>query len=628
MRRRSSSSPNDRQGRAVVFGVLGLIVFSVLVGRLFTLQMVHGERALVLSEKNWLKPEPIPGRRGRILDRSGKILADVVPSFSIVFDPQHEAFKKKSEYKEQVLNELAVLLNHDPKQYEDAIYRNRGRSYHPIRIHRGANEEEVSRVEENRPNLPGVSVEVDSERFYPHGSLAAHTLGYLREVNEKDLKKDETGHYRPGSKIGRAGLERVYEKELRGTDGVKFIEVNVRGRRSQAYIEAEPVPPEEGSDIRLTLDLDLQKATELALDNAPFDGDGQPPVLSGAAIVLDVRTGDVLAVASRPAYDPNVFSRSMSHAEAGYLFGSSRPMFNRAVQGKYPPASTFKPVVMYGVLDAKLTVPSDDYVYCSGRHKYGNRVFRCWKRTGHGHMNSFDSMAQSCDTYFYKAAEIMGVTGIRAVSERFRVYEKTGIDLPGEKAGLVPTPKWYDENYGSWSRGVALNLSIGQGEIEMTPLQMVTLTAAVANKGKRPKPHLLAEVNGVQAEIEFNEPLELDERIMRTIREALEFTVTDGTAKVVNFEEVKVAAKTGTAENSRGEDHAAFVAYAPADNPEIALVVYLEHWGHGGAAAGPVGRDILMAYFGIEPEPDPEAMPAPASAESQPEVLAGESYEE
>jgi len=585
----------------MVFGVAGLLVLAVLLARLFTLQVVYSDRARLLSEKNWLRPEAIPGRRGRILDRGGRVLADVVPSYTIVFDPQWESFGRGGDSPDSTLDRLARLLGDDGGDYREELDRRRGRSYHPVRLHRNADLAEVTRVEENRRRLPGVSVVVDSRRYYPNDSLAVHVLGYVNEVNAADLARHPNGPYRAGSLIGRSGVEAEFETELRGRDGMRFVEVNVRGRRSRAFVSADPIPPRPGTDIALTLDLDLQRVLEGALDAAPYSGSGEAPEVKGAAVVMDVRTGDILAMASRPAYDPNVFSRRMSHAEFAVYNRPAQPFWNRAVQGRYPPGSTFKGLTLYAALDEGKVTPEQKLQACVGGYQFGTRWFRCWRAAGHGRVDAYEAMAQSCDVYFYQLGRVLGVDGIARYASLFGLGEKTGIDLPGEKKGLVPDRAWYDANRGrrGWSVGVALNLSIGQGEILLTPLELVQFAGVLATGGERVRPHVLyhGKPGSEEAAPEVTD-LGLVPAEVEAVRRGMIRAVRQGTARVVRFPEVAVAAKTGTAETT-GPDNAVFIAFAPVEHPEIALAVYLEHRGHGGSAAGPVARKVLASYFGI-----------------------------
>ena len=608
MRGKAASSGNDRRERAWVLLGVGLLVLCVLVGRLFFLQVVTSDRSRELAERNWLRPEFVPGPRGRILDRNGLIMAEMTPSFVIGIDPQHEVFHKNREKLRETLARLASLVDQDPVRFEEQIERERKTTYKPVRLVRNADSLQVARVAEHMIVLPGVSVMVEPVRQYPGDSLAAHVLGYIGEVGEKELETLGEDGYRPGSLIGKTGIELEYEALLRGEDGKRYVEVNALGRRSEAFNRREPVPTRPGRDIALTLDADLQRATEAALDAARYEGPEPAPQVRGAAILMDVWTGEVLAMASRPGFDNNVFSGSLDQDEWKALMSEGKPLLNRAVQSAYPPGSTLKPVTEYAALAAKVIAPGQYQAPCFGGHRFGNRVFGCWKREGHGSLNDIGAMAHSCDVYFYQLAPGLGVDGIARFAKQFGLAEKTGIDLPQERNGLIPTSDYYDERYGKkqWSPGLALNLVIGQGEIQVTPLQLLRAISMIATGGRAVTPRLLKAVGAEQRQGRYPEPkldpvieeVTLDARALERVRRGMREAVESGTAKSAQVPGIPVAGKTGTAENP-GFDHALFTAYAPADHPRVAAVVLLENRGHGGSVAAPVARRMLDAYFGV-----------------------------
>ena len=608
MRGKAASSGNDRRERAWVLLGVGLLVLCVLVGRLFFLQVVTSDRSRELAERNWLRPEFVPGPRGRILDRNGLIMAEMTPSFVIGIDPQHESFQKNREKLRETLVRLASLVDQDPVRFEEQIERERKTTYKPVRLVRNADSLQVARVAEHMIVLPGVSVMVEPVRQYPGDSLAAHVLGYIGEVGEKELETLAEGGYHPGSLIGKTGIELEYEELLRGEDGKRYVEVNALGRRSEAFNRREPVPTRPGRDIALTLDADLQRATEAALDAARYEGPEPAPEVRGAAILMDVWTGEVLAMVSRPGFDNNVFSGSLDQDEWKALMSEGKPLLNRAVQSAYPPGSTFKPITEYGALVAKVIAPGQYQAPCFGGHRFGNRVFGCWKREGHGSLNDIGAMANSCDVYFYQMAPGLGVDGIARFAKQFALGEKTGIDLPQERNSLIPTSDYYDERYGKkqWSPGLALNLIIGQGEIQVTPLQLLRAISIIATGGREVTPRLLKAVGAEQREGKYPEPklepiieeVTLDARALERVQRGMREAVESGTAKSAQVPGISVAGKTGTAENP-GFDHALFTAYAPADHPRVAAVVLLENRGHGGSVAAPVARRMLDAYFGV-----------------------------
>jgi penicillin-binding protein 2 len=608
MRGSYSSNGIERRQRSFVLGTIGLILLTILVGRLFFLQMVSSERSRELAKRNWLKPEYVPGPRGRILDRNGVVLAEMVPSFAIAIDPQSEVYIKGPEELDRTLERLARLIQGDVEEYREQIDRNRRRTYNPIRLERNAGSSMVARVEENRIDLPGVTVEVEPTRRYPSDSLAAHVLGYIGEIGEKELESLADRGYRPGALTGKTGIELQYEEVLRGEDGIRFVEVNALGRRSEAFNREQPVPPRPGRDVVLSLDARVQAAAERALQGAGYDGEGDPPEVRGSCVLMDVRNGEVLAMASNPGFDVNVFSRSISTEEWKHLTREAHPLLNRAIQSAYPPGSVFKPLTQYAAFEEGVIQPGQYLSPCFGGHQFGNRYFRCWKRNGHGAVNDLDALSQSCDVYFYQLAPVLGVDGIARYANLFRIQERTGIDLPQERKGLVPDSNYYDERFGKkkWSSGVALNLIIGQGEIQLTPLQLVQFIAVVATGGRQVTPRLLKDL-GPETRIGNHPAPDLQPRIrqitlgeasLRRVREGLVIAVESGTARNAAVINNTVAGKTGTAENP-GFDHAVFIAYAPVEQPQVAVAVFLENRGHGGSVAAPVARKVLASYFGV-----------------------------
>jgi len=591
-----------------VLGLVALLFLVILVGRLFSLQVVSSERSRELARRNWLRPEYVPGPRGRILDRNGTILAEMVPSFAVAIDPHLNRFQDDPELLDHTLAELALLIGGDVEAYRETLEKQKYVSYKPIRLERGVDSVTVARVAEHRYRLPGVTVEVEPVRRYPLHELAAQVLGYVGEVGEEELETKAEEGYRPGSLVGKTGIELEYEDQLRGEDGVRYVEVNALGRRSEAFNRELPIPPRPGRDVVLSLDSEIQEAAEEALADAHYDGPGDPPEVCGAVVLLDVRSGEVLAMASAPAFDVNLFSHSISQEDWEQLTRASRPLLNRALQAAYPPGSVFKPLTQYAALAEGLITPDEMGGPCFGGHRFGNRIFHCWKRAGHGAVDARTAMAQSCDVFFYEFAPGLGVDGIARYGRLFHADEPTGIDLPQEREGLIPDPAYYDRRFGKrgWSQGVALNLVIGQGEIQLTPLELVEYVGILATGGHRVKPHLLKSLGVEERVRRYKEPelappgdqIPLDPAALSVVREGMRRAVVDGTARNAALPGIAVVGKTGTSQNP-GFDHALFVAYAPQENPEVAIAVVLENRGHGGSVAAPVARRVLSAYFGI-----------------------------
>jgi penicillin-binding protein 2 len=608
MRGRYSSNGSERRERGLVLNLVGLVLLFILVGRLFVLQVVSSDRSRELAKKNWLKPEYVPGPRGRILDRNGVVLAEMIPSFAIAVDPQDDTYTRDSQALEQTLDRLAQLIGGDPERYRELVEKQRRASYKPIRLERGVDSIMVARVEENRAILPGVTVEVEPTRRYPADSLAAHVLGYIGEVGEEELEKLADRGYRPGSLAGKTGIELQYEELLRGEDGIRFVEVNALGRRSEAFNREQPVPPRPGRDVILSIDKDVQAAAERALEEAGYDGEGTAPEVRGACVLMKVWSGEVLAMASRPGFDVNLFSRSISQEEWKDLTRAGHPLLNRAIQAAYPPGSVFKPLSGYAAFQEGIVRPGQYLNPCFGGHQFGNRIFHCWKRTGHGLVDDLDAMSQSCDIYFYQIGSSLGVNGIARYANLFQIHRVTGVDLPQERKGLVPDSDYYDRRFGKgkWSRGVALNLIIGQGEIQLTPIQLVQFVGVLATGGRRVTPRLLKSLGPEQRTGHYPSPnleptfqeIPLEKGALERVRSGLRAAVEEGTARNAAVLWHRVAGKTGTAENP-GFDHAVFVAYAPAEEPEVALAVLLENRGHGGSVAAPVARKVMASYFGV-----------------------------
>ena len=609
MRGRYSSGGADRRERALVLRLVGLAVMLVLLARLASLQVLSSQESRDLSLRNWRRPEFVPGPRGRILDRNGVVLADMIPSFIITFDPHFKGFVHHAGRLDSTLVRLADLVGEDPDHYRQVVKRERVSSYNPVRLVRSADTTQVARVEEHRAELPGVSVEVEAIRYYPADSLAAHVLGYTGEVGDKQLETLQGQEYRPGSLIGQTGIEKEYESQLRGEDGIRYVEVNASGRRSDAFLSTQPIPPKPGRDVTLALDSNIQRVAENALDRAGYDGRGDPPEVRGAAVLMDVRNGDVLVMASRPGFDPNTFSGALSQETWDALNRPSAPLLNRAVQSVYPPGSVFKPLSLYAALAEGIIQPGQKLSPCFGGFRFGNRTFRCWKRAGHGALTDVEAMAQSCDVYFYQLAVSLGVNGIARYGELFHFADLTGVDLPGERTGLIPDTRYFDRRYGTrgWSHGVALNLIIGQGEVLATPIELAEYIAVMATGGRRPRPRLVKALGEDRRDRRYPAPalapsyieIPLDPAAVAEVHKGMRAAVEGGTARSAAVPGETVAGKTGTAQNP-GFDHALFLAYAPADDPQVAVAVVLENRGHGGSVAAPVAQRILSAYFGVD----------------------------
>jgi penicillin-binding protein 2 len=600
--------------------ILPTLFFGAIFIRLVALQVVRGAEYRQQAEENRIRPEILRAHRGRLLDRQGRVLADNAPSFHLSLDPRDRAFRRDRAALEGVVRELARLLGRDPEALLADVEKARRAALPPITLARNLNFATLSALEERMDHLPGVEVRAEPARRYPYGTLAAHLIGYLGEVSEEELEQgDAKRPYRRGDLIGRSGVERYCEGFLRGVDGVEYVQVDALGRRADLFEELPTVSSQPGNDVVLTLDLGLQRAAEAALDSVPSlqskeFGEEVPPH-PGAVVALDPRNGEILAMASRPAFDPNLFIGGLSAEDWKIVSGEGHPLLNRAIQSAYPPGSTFKIVTALaglheGVLDPLVPMSSS----CRGGYPFGNRVFHCWKREGHGSLVLRDAMARSCDIYFYQVGIRLGADRLTRFAAACSLGVPTRIDLPQERSGLVPTMEWFKSaRGGAPGPGAALNFAIGQGELLLTPIGLARLAAAVANGGTLVRPHVFREALDREGNRmgEGIDPGTAVGRIPATdaeiaiVRAALEAVVMDpsGTGKRVRVEPYTAAGKTGTAQNPHGQDHALFVCFAPAESPEIVIAVVLEESGHGGAVAAPAARRVLDAYLNPAPVP-------------------------
>ncbi len=572
------------------------IGFTTLVAGTTRLQIVKHDYYLQLAEQNRVRLEVVRAPRGRIFDRHGRLVADNAPAFSIVYRPPD--FEKKGP--DSLSNEQAKLLERVlgmPRAALNDVVHRAVRTGMSTPFRQDVDPLVVSQIEELRADLPHIEVVVSPRRSYPLGRGAAHLLGYAGEINEEELAKRKGKGYRIGDLIGRSGLERSYEEELRGEDGHMYIVVNALGRRVGELEGVPPVAPRPGEDLRLALDLDVQQALEDAMAN----------VACGAAVAIDPRSGGVLALVSRPTFDPNVFARGLTRARwQQFMDDRSYPLLNRSIQSAYPPGSTYKVVTsLAGLEEGEITPKTRFPASCGGGYRYGGRYYRCWNHSGHGSMDLTPALAQSCDVYYYQLGLRVGIDRLATWAQRMGLGEKTGIDLPQERGGLVPTTRYFDRRRGAgkWTLGVTLNLAIGQGENLLTPLQLAEIAATVANRGQLVRPHVVENVvepiSGVGRPIrpEPKNALKLPEDTWDALSRAMEQVVAAGTGGAARVPGVRVAGKTGTAQNPQGEDHALFICYAPVEAPTIAVAVVVENGGHGGSTAAPIAQKALAAEF-------------------------------
>lgn len=603
---RQEAAPEFRR-RAYLLMTIASIVFAFLIGRLFFLQVIQGERFTYLSENNRIRIKKIPGTRGMVFDRNGQLLVDSRPSFDLLFVPEDTGEP------ETTLRRLARFLGKDEGEFLNLLQEEKGRPpFEEIVLGKDVDWRSLVAVETHQLDLPGVSLRIRPRRSYLMNSMAAHVLGYMGEIGPKQLKVQKERGYGMGDEIGQFGLERKWEDFLRGRSGGQQVEVDALGRRVRVLHEVEDVP---GQNIYLTLDQELQETAYEALRGK-----------DGAMVVLDVHSGAVLALVSTPAFDPNVFARGIT-AEEWRALGQDRahPLNNRAIQGQYPPGSTFKIVLTIAALEEDVIAPETP-LSCNGSMAFGNRVFRDWKKEGHGAVDLHKGIVQSCDVYFYQLGQRIGIDRIAKYARALGLGEKTGIALDDEKPGLIPDSEWKRKRFGQpWFPGETPSAAIGQGYVNVTPLQMANLMATVANGGTLYRPWFVRKVESLDGVLireygpEKIRSLALKENTLKQLRSALADVVNgpSGTGAQARSHLVVIAGKTGTAQvvEMRGayvksehlsylaRDHAWFVAYAPADNPEIAVATLVEHGGHGASAAAPLTKKVIEKYFSSQGRP-------------------------
>lgn len=589
--------------RSKVLLVFLAIAFSVLVVRLWYLQVIRGNEFQRLSENNRIRIRENPADRGIVFDRKGRILAENRPSFEVYLVP--EDLRENLE----VVRTVGTTLRVGPEEIREKIKTlGRKNPYRPMRVKVDIDWKELAFLETNRVHLPGLLINMRLRRSYPYGEMAAHLLGYVGEVDENDLKQGGERPYRPGAFVGKYGIEQRWEPELRGVDGGRQIEVDAMGREIKPLRSVRPIP---GNNLYLTIDLDLQEAAEEA-----FEGK------NGALVAMDPNTGKILAMLSKPSFDPGAFASGITLEEWKALVENpSHPLQNKVIQGQYPPGSVFKIVTAIAGLETGAITP-DTALLCTGRMTYGNREFRCAKEGGHGTLTLHRALAESCDVFFYQVGLKVGVDQIAHYARALGLGRPTGIPLPNEKSGTVPSSAWKKKRFGTpWYSGETLSVAIGQGYVNATPLQLLLLISAVANGGKLFVPQVVERVeNALGVPLKEYAPVqvgkvEISDRTLRAVREGLWGAVNEpgGTGRASAIKGIGVAGKTGTAQVVRMEknfrrgdtmrlppqfrDHGWFVAYAPFEAPRIAVAVLVEHGGFGGVVAAPIAKKVLERFF-------------------------------
>ncbi len=595
------------QRRFLLYSAAAAAVFFLLLMRLWYLQIISYDELQARSVRNRTRVLSLAPSRGPIYDRQGQLLVDNRPAFQIsvmrqdVSDPT-ELFKV-----------LAPLLGAEIADLESRWQEGkRFPKYRPVPLAEDVSRDVVERVQEHGVDLPGVITEVQPVRDYLEQGLAAHLIGYLGEITETELRNDVANKYRVGDFVGKTAVEKNFESYLQGTKGRRLVEVDVKGKLLH---ELQIDPPRPGNKVYLTIDRELQRAADSSFGDQ-----------SGAAVVIDVNSGDILAMVSRPTFNPSMFIRGIGGDEWRNLINDERhPLQNKVIAGQYPPGSTFKIVVALAALQEGI-IGSKQTVDCKGDFVIGGFRYRCWKKKGHGQTDLTKALRESCDVWFYQVGLELGIDKLSAAAKDFGLGSPVGYPLPGERSGLMPSREWKKRRYHEpWYAGETVIASIGQGFVLATPMQLAVMTAAVANNGKVLKPQVIHQIEDwdgnilLQPEAEVVRQIDHSPRVWKAVRDGLIEVINKpkGTGSAAYLEDVVVAGKTGTsqvvrrktdAEEELDDDgeipykfrpHALFVAYAPAEKPEIAIAVVVEHGQSGGRAAGPIVQKIVDKYMDL-----------------------------
>jgi penicillin-binding protein 2 len=590
--------------RSLLTSAVIITFFAMLVARLWYLQIQEGENYTSLADNNRVRYVEVAPPRGNVYDREGREIVTNRPSFNVVLS------RDDNRLDDELVKRIAGILDVEVTVILDRIRKMANTPGHlPIRLAEDIDWEKVAIIENNHLDLPGIRIEVVPLRVYHYGNYASHLIGYLGEINQTELDARDPDLYRPGDQTGKMGLEKLYEDDLRGEKGREYMEVNALGFEQKALKGVEPLP---GSDLQLTINMELQRAAEELMEREDK---------AGAVVAVEVNSGRVLTAASAPQLKLDEFIGGISSkAWQAMLDDPRHPLINKVVQGQYPPASTYKIVTALAGLGEGIITP-ETTIFCPGHFQFGNRTFRCWKKGGHGTVFLQRALSESCDVYFYTVGQRLGVDRLASYAQRLGLGRKTGIDMEHEKSGVVPTSDWKKKRYNTkWYEGETISISIGQGYDLATPIQICMMTSALANGGTLYRPGLIESVRDPDGRVLKTFAPEVIERFigqgqnMKLVREGLVEAVNGqrGTGKSAKLANITVAGKTGTGQVVRLKqyehlkeeaipyeyrDHAWFTCFAPAENPEIAVTVLVEHGLHGGSAAAPIARAVLEAYF-------------------------------
>lgn len=592
-------------GRLRAAFALIVVMALILLGRYYYLQIINYEHYTTRSDANRIHTMAIAPARGLIEDLNGEVLAESRPSFTLA------VIRERVEDMDATLNQLAQLVaisDTEMTRFKDRLKR-RNRPYEGLPLKTNLNEEEIAKISLNRYRLPGIEINAEMVRHYPHGELFAHTIGYVGRINQKELEQIEQDGkleaYHGVFSMGKVGIEKSYEAELLGVPGAQNVETNVRGRILRTLDRTDP---QRGKTLTLYLNVEMQKAAVAAMNGR-----------RGAVVAIDVKTGGIVTAVSTPSYDPNLFVTGISSKDYGALRDSlDLPLLNRITAGEYPPGSTIKPHLFLAGLEHGAVTPATTF-WDPGYFQLPNqtRKFRDWKRGGHGTVDWLIGIAQSCDIYFYQLANRLGIDKMHSFMSQFDLGARTGVDLPGERRGVLPSREWKRERFKqAWYPGDTINAGIGQGYHLTTPLQLAQATATLARKGVRIRPHVVKAIDGIDIQPTYDDPIILKEPkwwdlAIKGMHEVAQGSI--GTAKKSFMTaEYTVAGKTGTAQvvgiaqnakydskklAERQRDHGLFIAFAPVEDPQVAIAVVVENGDGGSSSAAPVGRQVLDAWL-------------------------------
>src|SRR5665648_708830 len=577
--RESSTIPEDVKQRLNWLSIFAVICFVILIISLWYLQMIKGEEFKERAIENCIRSLVEDAPRGRIYDRQEKLLVTNRPA---VVDDLEELSER-----------LSRIIGISPEEISQTVKNYRENPFKPVKILDDCKTNKIVEIEERKDELKGVVLEVKPRRDYLYNDFAAHSLGYVGEIDKEELQQFGNPKFQGGDIIGKAGLEKYYDDILRGEKGGKEVEVDASGQEIAVLLYQKPVP---GEGLVLTIDRDLQ----LYGENLLFGK-------KGSIIISDPNNGEILALVNRPSFNPNIFANGISSSDWQRLSSDADyPLTNRSVQGVYSPGSIFKVVTAIAALEEGVT-DRNRKIYCSGSFELAGRVFTCWNETGHGSLSIVDAIAHSCNVYFYTLGKDLGIERFNKYMQKLGVGGKTGIDLPAEAMGIIPSAQWKEREVKEiWFPGDSINLSIGQGYLLLTPLQVQKIITAIAADGEIYKLHLVKKIISADGKTvkeikpEIYKKLNFSPDTFKIVKEGLRQTILTGTGWRANIKELAVAGKTGTAENPQGETHAWFIGFSPYENPEVCITVFLENGGEGGEAAAPIARAMLEKYFNIQ----------------------------